>query len=213
MQVRKYFGSDAKNSFSNKVLWMNRQHGLHDVPLNLLSLTAASPNSFKRGLTQSQSKVLNKHPRKIKRKVLKSLNSSVSSRRSRGSSIRSSRTLDRIVDSPRSDSDESMSSMSSMCSMRSGISISHETRNQLIFDDHNDLDADVYVNHIDYKRGSGLDIENLLHHLTTEKGKDRLRNKLILDTVCKREESAQALINAVRATTPDVTAIPSQVQC
>jgi hypothetical protein len=98
-----------------------------------------------------------------------------------------------------------------MMSLRSGISSSNATSNQLLFDDHNDLDADMYVNHSDYKKGSCLDIENLLYHLSTEKGKKDYKNKLILDTMYKREEDSNNLITDVRAATPDVSMMPSQV--
>jgi hypothetical protein len=95
--------------------------------------------------------------------------------------------------------------------MRSGISVSNETRNQLVFDDQNDFDSDVYVNHAHYNKGACLDIENLLHHLTTEKGKKDFRNKLILDAMIRREEEARSLIDNIRAATPDIASIPTQV--
>ena len=109
------------------------------------------------------------------------------------------------------DSVSSLESSSSMTSIRSGMSISNAPPSQLIFDDHNDMDADMYVNHVDYKKGSSLDVENLLHHLTTERGKKDFKNKLILDTMYKREDASNAVIRDVRAATPDVTQMPSQV--
>lgn len=108
----------------------------------------------------------------------------------------------------------SISSLDSSCSglsLKSGISSSNATPNQLLFDDANDLDADMYVNHADYKKGACLDIENLLHHLTTEKGKKDFKNKLILETMYKREDASNHVIQSVRASTPDVSQMPSQV--
>lgn len=106
---------------------------------------------------------------------------------------------------------DSVSSLDSMTSLRSGISVSNATPNQLLFDDQDDMDADMYVNHADYKKGSCLDVENLLHHLTTEKGKKDFKNKLILETMYKREDVSNSVIRDVRAATPDVTKMPSQV--
>ena len=82
---------------------------------------------------------------------------------------------------------------------------------QLFFDDQNDLDAAIYVNHKDYEKGSSLDVEDLLHYLTSQNDKSKRLNKVILETMYKREESADKFISKMRAATPDVTKIPSQV--
>lgn len=213
--MRKYFGQEAKKGFTNKVLWLNRQRGLHDLTSALLPVAAASGNSVGMSV-QAQSRMRTKYGKK-KKQIVK-LKPFKLRRKSRGNgnsgSINTLRATGPGSGRQRSDSIGSVSSLGSTSmasSIHGGLSHSRATKDQLVFDDKNDLDADVYVNHMDFNKGASLDIENLLHHLSTEKGKKDYKNKLILDAMYRREDEAVDLINNVRACTPDVSAIPSQV--
>lgn len=211
--MRKYFGMEAKKGFTNKVQWLNRQKGLHDLTPDLLPVAATSRNSVGVNI-QAQSRMRLKYGKK-KKQIIKSKPFKLKCK-SRGnlgnlSTLHAARPGGGRLRSDSIGSVSSLGSSSVVSTIQGGISNSRATKDQLIFDDQSDLDADVYVNHMDYNKGASLDIENLLHHLSTEKGKKDYKNKLILDAMYKREEEATDLIANVRACTPDVSAIPSQV--
>jgi hypothetical protein len=209
-QVRKYFGGKARTSFSDKVLWMNRQHAMHDLSADLLPVAALSPNSvsFSRSKPRRPPYKKNKiSPIKLRQKTgefrnIQTLHDFVGGKHRRDS-VSSVGSLNSV---------SSLGSCGSIASMTSGVSLSNKTHHQFLFDDHNDMDADMYVNHENFKRGACLDIENLLNHLNTQKGKKDYKNKLILETMYKREEVSSELIKNVRAATPDVSAMPTQVR-
>lgn len=192
---------------------MNRQHVMHDVSSDLLPLAASSPNSVITSATSTTARHSRRNASKASRnrqKIPLKL-----SPRQRGKSRGDIQTLQDLVgvgkqNRQRKTSMSSLDSISSLGSLRSGVSITNETQNQLVFDDHNDLDADIYVNHEEYQEGLCLDIENLLNHLTEQKG-EKNKSSLILETMYKREEASNAVINRIRAKTPDVSVIPHQV--
>lgn len=176
---------------------------MHDLPATLLPLAASSPSSVRKANQVISSKRRTKTFKLKKPVKLKKLSGEISSIRSFHNPTSGARK--------RSDSVGSVSSIGSMSSLRSGISLSNCTRHQLVFDDHGDLDSDIYSNHKDFNKGAALDIESLLYHLAVGKVKKENKSKLILEAMNKREVESNDLIANVRATTPDLSAVPSQV--